>query len=228
MMNVWLLMPPRCPPLRRRVASCQRTPPVTRPRGTRHSVSAVMDRTERSSPRLEVRDRRRAPSCSGRVRPDLLLDPGEHRRHPAQPQRAHRLAEPERDVEVVGHGQDVGGGLTVETRVHDRREAPAWSGPRAVPRRTGAHVPRRRPRPPGTAATGTRAPAPSSRPRRRSARGRPGSSCDSSSSSCNRSLGPTAEKSSTSSASASGEFSHARTWATGTRTALPHSVQLPS
>ena len=87
-------------------------------------------------------------------------------------------AEAQRDVEVVGHGEHVGGGLPVEPGAHDRGETPGRRGLRRARRRTGARCGRARPRPrrPGTAATGTRGPAPSCRPRRRSAPGSSGSS----------------------------------------------------
>ena len=52
------------------------------------------------------------------------LDTGQHRRHAAQPQRTDQLRQAEIGIEVLGHREDVGGGLLVKAGGQDRRETP--------------------------------------------------------------------------------------------------------
>ena len=155
--------------------------------------------------------------------------------HAAQPQRADGLPEPQREVEVVRHGEHVGGGLPVEPGAHDRGETPGRRG-LAGAREEQVH---------GLVARvldldgeeqrrlALVRPAPSCRPRRRSAPAARAAPRDSSSSSCSRSLGVDVGEVVDELGQRRGQghadpAPAASPWTIGTRTVLPHSVQLPS
>src|SRR5579875_673254 len=67
----------------------------------------------------------------------LALDPGQHRCHAAQPQRAHQVGEAELAGELGGRGQYLAGAEPVKTRVQDAREAARG---RRLPRRVEEQV----------------------------------------------------------------------------------------
>ena len=84
--------------------------------------------------------RGRGKLASAALVADLALDPGQHRGHAAQPQRADQVLQSELAGELSGRGQDLVGVQPVQARRAGSWRSRGSSAPRAGRRRTGGRL----------------------------------------------------------------------------------------